>query len=114
MFDFFKEYDTVIYFDSDIAFLRPWDVTPYLDQKEFMGVKDRWHTPILRDICAFNPFTYAVELTRFALYGRFEAFSALVVLACAIAFVGGAIIAYDPSKGIITRVRAGAPMGAAG
>ena len=65
-------------------------------------------SPILRDICALNPFTYAVELIRFALYGRFEGFSALVVLACAVAFVGGAIVAYDPSKGIITRVRAGA------
>lgn len=65
-------------------------------------------SPILRDICAINPFTYAVELVRFALYGRFEATSTLIVLACAVAFVGGAILAYDPSKGIITRVRAGA------
>jgi ABC-2 type transport system permease protein len=65
-------------------------------------------SPILRDICALNPFTYAVELIRFALYGRFEGFAALVVLVCAVAFVGGAIVAYDPSKGIITRVRAGA------
>jgi len=66
-------------------------------------------SPILRDICGFNPFTYAVELVRFALYGQFESMSALVVTACTIVFVAGAIIAYDPSKGIITRVRAGAP-----
>ena len=66
-------------------------------------------SPILRDICSFNPFTYAVELIRFALYGQFEGMSALVVAACTIVFVAGAIIAYDPSKGIITRVRAGAP-----
>jgi ABC-2 type transport system permease protein len=65
-------------------------------------------SPILRDICGFNPFTYAVELIRFALYGQFEVFSAVVVAGCAVAFVGGAIFAYDPSKGIITRVRAGA------
>ncbi len=66
-------------------------------------------SPILRDICDLNPFTYAVELIRFALYGQFESFSALVVAGCMVAFVAGAIIAYDPSKGIITRVRAGAP-----
>ena len=36
-------------------------------------------SPILRDICGLNPFTYAVELIRFALYGRFEGVSALVV-----------------------------------
>jgi ABC-2 type transport system permease protein len=66
-------------------------------------------SPLLRDICDFNPFTYAVELIRFALYGQFERFSALVVAGCMVAFVAGAIIAYDPSKGIITRVRAGAP-----
>jgi ABC-2 type transport system permease protein len=65
-------------------------------------------SPILRDICGLNPFTYAVELIRFALYEQFDGFSALVVVACTIAFVGGAIMAYDPSKGIITRVRAGA------
>ena len=65
-------------------------------------------SPILRDICAVNPFTYAVELIRFALYGQFDSLSALVVAGCTIVFVGGAIIAYDPSKGIITRVRAGA------
>jgi ABC-2 type transport system permease protein len=66
-------------------------------------------SPILRDICDLNPFTYAVELIRFALYGQFESLSALVVAGCMVAFVAGAIIAYDPSKGIITRVRAGAP-----
>ena len=66
-------------------------------------------SPLLRDICSFNPFTYAVELTRFALYGQFDRVSALVVAGCLVLFVGGAIFAYDPSKGIITRVRAGAP-----
>src|SRR5262249_5138991 len=65
-------------------------------------------SPILRDICSFNPFTYAVELIRFALYNQFDQFSAWIVLACTIVFVGGAIMAYDPSKGIITRMRAGA------
>lgn len=65
-------------------------------------------SPILRDICGINPFTYAVELVRFALYVQFDGLSALVVAGCMIAFVAGAIVAYDPSKGIITRVRAGA------
>jgi ABC-2 type transport system permease protein len=66
-------------------------------------------SPILRDICAVNPFTYAVELIRFALYVQFESYSALVVLGCMVVFIVAAVVAYDPSKGIITRVRAGAP-----
>ncbi|WP_029353967.1 ABC transporter permease [Bosea sp. 117] len=58
---------------------------------------------VLYYICLFNPFTYAVELIRFALYGQFDAFSALVVAACALVFLIGAIIAYDPSAGIMAR-----------
>ena len=34
-------------------------------------------SPILRDICGLNPFTYAVELVRFALYGQFDTQSLL-------------------------------------
>ncbi|HSI42330.1 MAG TPA: ABC transporter permease [Xanthobacteraceae bacterium] len=58
---------------------------------------------VLYTICVFNPFTYAVELIRFALYGRFDAFSALVVAGAAAVFLIAAIVAYDPSAGIMSR-----------
>ncbi|MDQ0510070.1 ABC transporter permease [Ancylobacter amanitiformis] len=54
-------------------------------------------------ICTLNPFTYAVELIRFALYGQFEPFAALVVALCALVFLAAAILAYDPSAGMMAR-----------
>jgi len=38
------------------------------------------NAPALASIVEFNPFTYAVELIRFALYGKFDWLSLLVVL----------------------------------
>jgi len=72
-------------------------------------------SPLLHDICAYNPFTYAVELIRFLLYVKFDvlaATNAKVVAAFLIVFLGGAIAAYDPAKGLIARVRAGGGAGA--
>lgn len=60
---------------------------------------------LLHDIAAFNPFTHAVELIRFALYGQVNGLSLIVVLACTAVFLGGAVYAYDPSKGLIARRR---------
>ncbi|WP_421697242.1 ABC transporter permease [Ancylobacter sp.] len=54
-------------------------------------------------ICTFNPFTYAVELIRFALYGQFTPFAALVVAGCAALFLAASILAYDPSAGVMAR-----------
>lgn len=54
-------------------------------------------------ICTLNPFTYAVELIRFALYGQFAPLAALVVAGCALGFLAGAILAYDPTAGVMTR-----------
>jgi ABC-2 type transport system permease protein len=62
-------------------------------------------SPSLYKVCELNPFTHAVELIRFALYGRVEWFSLSVVLGCTIAFMVGAIVAYDPSRGL-TALRA--------
>ncbi len=64
-------------------------------------------SPTLRDICALNPFTYAVELIRFMLYGEVDLISLLVVCGFLAVFLALAIIAYDPSKGMIARVRGG-------
>ena len=52
-----------------------------------------------------NPFTHAVELCRFALYGMFNWISALVVVGAAIAFFLAAMIGYDPQRGMIRRAR---------
>ena len=60
---------------------------------------------LLHDICAFNPFTYAVELIRFALYGQVNWMALAVVVGATIVFMGAAIYAYDPSKGLIGRRR---------
>jgi ABC-2 type transport system permease protein len=55
---------------------------------------------LLRDICAANPFTHAVELIRFALYGEFNG-PALgwTVLAGAV-FIALALWGYDPARGM--------------
>nr|CAD6595702.1 multidrug ABC transporter permease [Rhizobium sp. Khangiran2] len=60
-------------------------------------------SPLLHKICLANPFTYAVELVRFALYGQINWHSLLVVVGCILLFLGGAILAYDPSKGLLSR-----------
>ncbi|MFN7024822.1 MAG: ABC transporter permease [Pseudorhizobium sp.] len=60
-------------------------------------------SPLLYKICLANPFTYAVELVRFALYGQVDWGSLVVVLGCIALFLGGAIYAYDPSKGLLGR-----------
>jgi len=58
---------------------------------------------LLYQICQVNPFTHAVELIRFALYGQVDWTSLAVVLAFTAVFLGGAIYAYNPSKGLIAR-----------
>jgi len=58
---------------------------------------------LLYQICQFNPFTHAVELIRFALYGQVNWTSLAIVLAFTAVFLGGAIYAYNPSKGLIAR-----------
>ena len=60
-------------------------------------------SPLLYQICLLNPFTYAVELVRFAFYGRIEWLSLLVVAVFTLVFLGGAILAYDPTRGLTTR-----------
>ncbi|MDB5601849.1 MAG: multidrug transporter permease [Xanthobacteraceae bacterium] len=54
-------------------------------------------------MCQFNPFTHAVELTRFALYGQINWLSLAVVVGCTVVFMVGAILAYDPAGGLIRR-----------
>jgi ABC-2 type transport system permease protein len=60
-------------------------------------------SPILYKICQFNPFTYAVELIRFAFYGKIEWLSLAVVCGVAVLFMAAAIMAYDPARGLMNR-----------
>jgi ABC-2 type transport system permease protein len=69
--------------------------------------KVRESSPLLYDVCLANPFTYAVELVRFALYAKMETVSFVVVAACTVIFLVGAIVAYDPARGLIARRRPG-------
>lgn len=62
-------------------------------------------SPLLFHICRANPFTYAVELIRFALYGGIDWTSLAVVCGFTVLFLGGAILAYDPAKGLLSRKR---------
>ena len=55
---------------------------------------------LLRDICAANPFTHAVELIRFALYGAFNGPALLWTVLAAGVFIGLALWGYDPARGM--------------
>ena len=58
---------------------------------------------LLYEICRFNPFTYSVELIRFALYGEVNLTALAVVVGATVLFFGAAVWAYDPAKGLIMR-----------
>ena len=60
-------------------------------------------SPLLYDICRMNPFTHAVELIRFALYGQIAQTSLAIVLGFTTFFLAAAIYAYNPSKGLLGR-----------
>jgi ABC-2 type transport system permease protein len=69
-------------------------------------------SPLLYEICRLNPFTHAVELIRFALYGKLDVTSLLIVVGCTVLFLAAAVFAYNPSKGLIAR--RGGPGGGGG
>lgn len=56
-------------------------------------------------IALFNPFTHAVELIRFAAYGKFDLVSFLVVCGCALIAFGFSARGYDPNSGQIRRIK---------
>ena len=60
-------------------------------------------SPLLYQICVLNPFSYAVELIRFALYGQISWLALVVVAGCTAVFLGAAVLAYSPSRGLIAR-----------
>ncbi len=58
-------------------------------------------SPWLYYVCQANPFTHAVELIRFALYGQFNALAFAVTFGCTVVFMLTAMVAYDPSRGLM-------------
>ncbi|MGV8989569.1 MAG: ABC transporter permease [Cypionkella sp.] len=60
-------------------------------------------SPLLHDICALNPFTHAVELIRFALYGQLNGIALLWVSVSFAVFLAGALWGYDPARAMLRR-----------
>src|SRR5439155_269492 len=54
-------------------------------------------------ICLYNPFTWAVELIRFAFYLEVNWQALGIVVGCAALFLGLSFWAYDPARGIQQR-----------
>jgi ABC-2 type transport system permease protein len=65
-------------------------------------------SPMVYFVCQCNPFTYAIELIRFSLYGKLEPMSLVIVGCVTLVFMIGAILAYDPARGLLVR-RGGGP-----
>jgi ABC-2 type transport system permease protein len=63
----------------------------------------------LYDVALANPFTHAVELIRFALYGEFEPVAATVVVLSTVLFFLLAVLGYNPQRGMIRRAAQPAP-----
>jgi ABC-2 type transport system permease protein len=59
-------------------------------------------------IYSANPFTHAVELIRYAMYGKFNGVSTAVVGGFLLAFMIAAVWGYDPGRGLIAK-RGGPP-----
>ncbi len=58
---------------------------------------------LLYTLSQWNPFTYAVELIRFALYEQFNLKASLVTLGATLAFLLAAIVGYNPARGAMHR-----------
>ena len=65
--------------------------------------KIRESSEILFYFCSYNPFTHAVELIRFSLYGQLHEKSLVFVCVFLAIFLILAIYGYDPSRGFIRK-----------
>ncbi len=57
-------------------------------------------SPWLRQLCELNPFTYAVEALRFALYQQFNITATAVTTISAVVFLFFTLRGYSPAKGM--------------
>ena len=60
-------------------------------------------SPWLAWVARANPFSHAVELIRFALYGKLEPVALAVTVSALLAFFGLAVWGYDPGRGFWTQ-----------
>ena len=58
---------------------------------------------LLYHLAHYNPFSQAVELIRFALYGQFNSSAFVYTLGAFVVFMAVAIIGYNPSKGMMMK-----------
>ena len=58
---------------------------------------------LLHTLAQYNPFSQAVELIRFALYGQINQYALFYTLFGFIVFMSIAILGYNPSKGMMSR-----------
>jgi ABC-2 type transport system permease protein len=58
---------------------------------------------LLHDLAHYNPFSQAVELIRFALYGQFNEYAFFYTLSAFIIFMVAAVLGYNPSKGMMMK-----------
>lgn len=58
---------------------------------------------LIYQIAALNPFTYAVEMIRFALYEQLNIEAVLITLVATCVLLGLAILGYNPARGMSAR-----------
>lgn len=58
---------------------------------------------LLHDLAHYNPFSQAVELIRFALYGELNEYALLCTFCSFVIFMIGAILGYNPAKGMMMK-----------
>lgn len=54
-------------------------------------------------LCALNPFSHAVEMVRFALYGRFNGLAVAVCLLLALLFAAAALLTFNPQHAALRK-----------
>ncbi|MEM6485918.1 MAG: ABC transporter permease [Pseudomonadota bacterium] len=65
--------------------------------------KMREASEVIYYLCLWNPFTHAVELVRFALYGDFNSDAFLVTTGATVLLSVAAILGFDPGKGLLRK-----------
>lgn len=60
-------------------------------------------SPLLATLAHYNPFSQAVELIRFTLYGQFNPYAFLYTLGTMVLFLILSVWGYNPSKGLAVR-----------
>jgi ABC-2 type transport system permease protein len=56
---------------------------------------------IVYQLARINPFTYGIDLIRYAMYGQMNWLACGVVAAALVVFLGLAIWGYDPQRGVV-------------